>query len=120
MAMIQRFELTQSYDHPIHCPFCGKKVIDYEAAEKGRSEDMLRLCDHTLFVATDEGFEYRSPRLDTNLGIEGEASDDPALPDCGFDELTDRVTVPDSIKIVTYAPPPGGLGSYIGFAPTAP
>jgi len=117
MSKIQRFELNHFYDHPVFCPFCGQKVVDYEAAQEGRSEDMTRPCPHTLFVAHDEGFEYRSQRFDSDLGIEGVEYDDADFPDLGLDELTDRVTVQDSLKVAAYVGAPSGFGSYVGFAP---
>ena len=57
---IQRVELNKFYNASIHCPFCGVKIIDTEAAESGA--DPTNPCPHTLFVAHDEGFEYWKDR----------------------------------------------------------
>ena len=99
----------------IHCPFCGKKVVLND-------EQLLEIypCKHTLFVAHDEGFEYRSKIFDDHLEISG--VDDDGVCSIFGDEVTgiDRVTnlvdLPDSIKFASYVPAPGFLGSYCGFA----
>jgi len=99
---------------PLHCPFCGTKVLDLEVAQ---SEDMVNPCPHTLFIAHDEGFEFRSERFDANVGIAGMDDDDIETPDKGWDGLTDQVTLTDAVKFAAYAPAPVFMGSYIGFAP---
>jgi hypothetical protein len=117
MGTIQRFELNAFYHHSVFCPFCGQKVVDQEAAHEG-VEDFTSPCEHTLFIAHDEGFEYRSPRFDEDLGIEGVDYFDDDFPEHdGLDTLTDKVTIPDSLKIAAYVGPPSGFGSYVGFAP---
>ena len=113
---IQRVELKKLYYASIHCPFCGVKVIDREAAES--DSDPTNPCPHTLFVAHDEGFEYRSPRFDENLGLTNTPDEDIELPDKGIDGLTDELTVTDAIKFASYVGAPSLFGSYVGFAPT--
>lgn len=120
METIQRFELNRFYDHSLFCPFCGQKVLDHEAGRDGRSEDIVRPCEHTLFVAHDEGFEYRSPRFDADRKIEDVEYEDPEFPNVGLDALTDQVTIQDSLKIAAYVGAPSGFGSYAGFAPVEP
>ena len=78
---IQRVELNKFYNASIHCPFCGVKIIDTEAAESGA--DPTNPCPHTLFVAHDEGFEYRSPRFDENLGLTNTSKEEIEFPDKG-------------------------------------
>lgn len=112
---IQRVELTHAYDHSIHCPFCGVKVVDMEAGAEGGNP--TNPCPHTLFVCHDEGFEYRSPKFDENVGIAGVADEDVKLPDKGYDGLTDKVTIKDSVKFASYVQAPSFFGSYVGFAP---
>jgi hypothetical protein len=113
---IQRVELNKFYDISIYCPFCGAKVIDMEAANSGK-EVHTNPCRHTLFIAHDEGSEYRSPRFDENLGLVDVTSEDIDLPEKGIDGLTDEVAVADAIKFASYVGPPSGFGSYVGFAP---
>jgi hypothetical protein len=70
-----------------------------------------------LFIAHDEGFEYRSPRFDENLGLINVTDEDIDLPEKGIDGLTDEVAMADAIKFASYVGPPSGFGSYVGFAP---
>ena len=116
-SRIQRVEMNRFYDISIFCPFCGKKVVDMEAGQAG--DEATRPCEHTLFVSHDEGFEYRSPTFDVLMDIEG-AEDDVVVSGDTFDNMdafTDRVEVEDGIKFASYVGPPGGFGSYVGFAP---
>lgn len=115
MKTIQRVELLKHYDASIHCPFCGAKVVNMEEGTK--PEDMCVPCPHTLFVANDEGFEYRSKRFDDDVGIADVPDAEVEFPEGGCDELTDRCTIADSLKIASYVGAPSGLGSYVGFAP---
>jgi hypothetical protein len=113
---IQRVELKAFYHVSIYCPFCGAKVIDMEAADSGE-EVHTNPCQHTLFIAHDEGFEYRSPRFDENLGLVNVTNEDIDLSEKGIDGLTDELAVADAIKFASYVGPPSGFGSYVGFAP---
>ena len=110
---IQRVELTEFYDVSIFCPFCGQCIMDMDP----QGEDPIKACPHTLFLATDEGFEYRSKRFDENLGLEGMDESKIPMPESGLDGLTDQVAIVDSIKFALYAGAPAGLGAYVGFAP---
>lgn len=106
--MIQRVELNAYYHVPIHCPFCGQRVVD---------EGAIDPCPHTLFFCHDMGFEYRSSRFDEALGIVGIDGEDLGEEEGGYDALTDRVDLPDAIKFAAYQGPPSGYGTYVGFAP---
>lgn len=56
---------------PIHCPFCGKKVIDLDA------DQPFGPCEHVLSAFHAEGVEYeaeRSPRADAGDDEEGESA----------------------------------------------
>ena len=110
---IQRVELN-GYEQALHCPFCGQRVMqpDPEALDLG-----CHPCDHTLFIATDEGFEHRSERFDTLMGIAGVAADALELGGKGYDGFTDGAGCPDAVKFAVYVPAPSGLGAYYGFAP---
>ena len=114
---IQRVELNTFYWVSIFCPFCGQKVVGFEESEEVHTNP----CDHTLFVAHDLGFEYRSHRFNENLGIT-DVGDDDVLEQfdeniAGYDGITDLVDMPDSVKFAAYVGPPSGEGSYCGFAP---
>ncbi len=110
--LIQRVEILTD-DYQIHCPFCGSVAIT-----AGDSEDMVEeFCEHVLFMAHDEGFEYRSQRFDRLMGISGVDSDDIKAGDKGIDGYTDKVEIADSIKFALYQPAPSFFGAYVGFAP---
>lgn len=110
---IQRIELLTD-EHAIHCPFCGALGIS-----QGDSEDMVtEFCEHALFMAHDEGFEYRSSRFDLLMKIEGVDNDEVDLGDKGMDGFTDAVPLDGSVKFALYQPAPSFFGAYVGFAPT--
>ena len=111
---IQRVEINKFYDSPIHCPFCGSCVVHFG---DGSEEPRLHACPHTLFIAHDTSFEYRSERFDKHLSISGVHNDDIDLGDAGIDAFTDRVGLADAVKFALYVGPPSGYGTYIGFAP---
>jgi hypothetical protein len=110
---IQRVEITSNYGTSIFCPFCGQKVSNTEAGDAG--EEWVNPCAHTLFVAHDEAFEYRSERFNVQLNLP-EDGDDIELPDKGIDGLTDQASFNDAIKFAAYVGPPSFFGSYVGFA----
>ncbi len=115
--LIQRTELKTYYYTPIHCPFCGVRVMGADP----RDETRITACPHTLFIAHDTAFEYRSARLDENLEFDGlserEIEAKWRADAHGIDGLTDKVSVADAIKVAAYAPAPSAYGSYYGFAP---
>lgn len=116
--LIQRTELKSFYYTPVHCPFCGERVMGADPADETR----ITACPHTLFIAHDTAFEYRSARLDANLRLEGlserEVEARWRADKQGIDGFTDKVRLADAIKVAAYAPAPSAYGSYYGFAPT--
>lgn len=118
-SFIQRTELKTVYYTPVHCPFCGMRVMGADAEDETR----ITACPHTLFIAHDTAFEYRSERLDNNLELsalsELEIEQKWSAHRNGIDGFTDEVTVLDAIKVAAYAPAPSAYGSYYGFAPIA-
>ena len=108
MTRIESFD----YCAPVCCPFC-KQVVLQEDAEQAAVDP----CPHTLFIATDEGFEFRSGRYDGLKGITGVEDRDIPLGDDGWDGYTDRLCCPGAVKIASYIPAPSGFGCYLGFAP---
>ena len=79
---MQKVEIANCEDLNIHCPLCGQLTI---------SIDGLSQCEHTLFHASDEGFEYVS----INLGF----STDIITGDKNIDEFTDGIEYPNAIKL---------------------
>lgn len=108
---IQRVEFC-SHSGPVCCPFCGRIVLPDDP-----DDPAVHPCAHTLFIATDEGFEFRSGRFDALMGLEGVEDRDIDPGEDGWDAYTDRVCCPDSIKIASFIPAPSGFGCYVGFAP---
>ena len=111
--LIQRVEILTD-EYAVHCPFCGAMAIT--AGDSG--EVIEAFCEHTLFMAHDHGFEYRSVRFDEAMGITGVDSDDIDVGDKGLDGYTDKVELVDSVKFALYQPAPSFFGAYVGFAPT--
>ena len=116
-ATIQRTELKTYYYTPVHCPFCGTRVMGADPVDETR----ITACPHTLFIAHDTAFEYRSGRLNANLQLTGLSDQDVEArwqaQKGGIDGFTNLVTVVDAIKVAAYAPAPSAYGSYYGFAP---
>lgn len=108
---IHRVELS-TYDEPLHCPFCGKKVMTGDLT----GQRAPKPCKHTLFIAHDEGFEYRSKWFDGHKKITGVDDEDVDLGEANFDEFTDDVTVENGVKFAVYVPAPSFAGFYCGFA----
>ena len=82
---IQRVELTKYYAVSIFLSFCGQTFL---ITELYRGEEYLNPCKHTLFVAHDEGFEYRDQIFNDNLNLP--KNDDIELDEEGYDGLTDK------------------------------
>jgi hypothetical protein len=108
---MQRIELT-NFMGPLHCPYCGQLVfrMDLEVDD----EAVVAPCPHTLFIACDDGFDYRSAKFAALTKLP-EDWDDDELPDNGIDGLTDSLEVAGGIKFASYVPAPCFYGTYYGF-----
>jgi len=118
MKKIQRVELNKFYFIAIHCPFCGAKVVASGADTAENSGDggsPFTPCLHTIFIAHDEGFEYKSEHFNENVSVSLDEDSDDAIESPDF--LTDTVTIDDAVKFACYVGMPSGFGSYVGFAP---
>ena len=115
-SMLQRVELNTFYYVDLHCPFCGKKVVNY--GSEG-FEPKLISCQHTIFIASDHGFEYRSEEFNSFFNLkEGDLEID--VEGLGFDHIdsmTDAFEAEDGVKFAQYVGSPAGIGGYVGFAP---
>lgn len=109
--MIQKVEF--SGDVLPHCPFCGKLPL----VEGTDGAFQLSPCPHTLFIATDEGFEYRSERFNSLKGIVADGDDEPDIGDDSYDSYTDDLALGEGVKFAVYAPAPSFMGVYYGYAP---
>lgn len=104
---------------PINCPFCNELIRDDD--EQSPCFDKSGRCEHLLFVAVDEGFEFRSNQFNQHMNIEPpreNETDDffPENEEDGIDGFTNKVTIPGYIKLAIYEPH-GFNGAYFGFAP---
>lgn len=108
---MQRIELT-NFMGPLHCPYCGQLVfrMDLDVDD----EPITAPCPHTLFIASDDGFDHCSAKF-TQLANLPEDWDDDDLPDNGIDGLTNSVEVPGGIKFASYVQAPSFYGTYYGF-----
>lgn len=105
---------------PVLCPFCGCMTYPGDKEEDWTFDPETCVCEHTLFVATDDGFEYRSSRFNQHMSLPDNQESQPELPednDGGYDGFTSTVTIPGAVKYACYTPAPGCLGAYFGFAP---
>lgn len=107
---IQRIELDYN-GLPVHCPVCGQRVVTGGEVD----EPEVDPCEHTLFVAHDEGFEYRSKKFDRLKDIEDIDSADIDVGNEGYDGYTDDLPLKNSLKLASFVGPPSFFGCYIGF-----
>jgi len=99
--IMQHVELVNTADLTLCCPFCGTRMF----ADEG-----LNRCAHTLFQATDEGFEYVCEELRDICEGYGDGGG-------SMDEFLSGIEVYNGILFMLYAPAPFFMGSYFAFAP---
>lgn len=112
--------IEQEQWEPVVCPFCGFVCYPGADDEEWQFDRETSVCDHTLFVATDYGFEYRSHVYNAHMGFPDNQDAEPRLPDeyaANYDAFTSRVAIPGAVKISAYTPAPSFMGIYYGFAP---
>jgi len=107
---------------PVGCPFCGCMTYpgNGQTAEEWIFDPQTCVCEHTLFVATDMGFEYRSKRFNQHMGLVDNKDSEPELPkdnEGSYDGFTSGICIPGAVKYACYTAAPGCLGAYCGFAP---
>ena len=102
---MQNVNLDCLVDGDLFCPKCGKQVID--TSEEFSSEE---LCEHVLFVATDEGFEYSK-----NEEIVDSFENGKDFEDMSFDKYFESLDINNGFMITMAYPMPFGMGIYVGF-----
>lgn len=116
-AKIQRVVLN-TYDLSVHCPFCGETP---DIRKDGELTGFKKKnCKHLLFVAHDEGFEFRSDRFNKLMKLpkgDFRPKGKDFHIDVGYDEFTDATPAPEGVKFAVYVPAPVFFGAYYGFAP---
>jgi hypothetical protein len=91
-----------STNENLECPYCKKVLLDTTEIEP------FQTCQHTIFVCTDNGFEYIHPNYTTQIN--------PKEKSLNFDKYT--LSLPfKGIRIAQYNPPPSHMGAYWGFMP---
>ncbi len=95
------------YDHgvlpPSFCPHCGQEVVD--------GTGTINPCEHTLFIATDDGWEFASDQFKKSLQISGYEM--VSFWDRNPQQLIEKSLINDGFYFY------GGLGgtfAYIGFS----
>jgi hypothetical protein len=101
---MKSIEINSFSDNPtMFCLKCGKNVIKIP----DESID-IDPCEHLMFVANDEGFEYIAD--DTwQDGYENSEED------LSIVEYFKKLDVDDGVIIESYSPAPSFLGAYFGF-----
>jgi len=87
------------YSEDIVCPFCKKTLLNKEIVAD------YETCEHTIFVATDDGFEYIRDDMKSIINEDVDES---------YDSYTAQLPI-NGIRIADYPPPPALLGAYWGF-----
>ena len=99
---------TQTYEGELYCKVCGCLIFDEENIAE-------TYCEHTLFFATSEGFEFCDERTKANLNIPINQDPNRLLDDVGIDDLTNKITIPNSHKIVIAGGSASMLELYYGY-----
>jgi len=97
-------------DPNVLCPFCKTRISDADTGE-------ITPCQHTLFAAHDEGFEYCDARTKHNLGAHSGEDIFESFDGDVLNGLTKTLTIPKTMILAKHVPAPSFFGEYYGFAP---
>jgi hypothetical protein len=116
-----------TYKKPNHPTFSKESKyhvpILRPAGEWGHNEEGnydYKTCEHTIFIAHDEGFEFRTAEVNKLLKINPKTDGlEIEVPDgiLGFDGFTDLIDIEGGVKIATYDDCARPEGIYFGFKP---
>jgi len=98
---MEKIELIDKDGLEIFCPFCGHLCLSNKIYE-------LSQCEHTLYHASDEGFEFVSDKLDFDKDVD--------LDDQAIYEFLDNLKHPNSFEFRICQPAPSGFCGYLAFA----
>ncbi len=116
--------IRSTYYHlPVHCSFCGHKVLDRDDSTSDPSP-----CKHTLYITHIEGFEYIADRVKNQLKdkgyifdeeefmstIEHESDEDKVMSPY---EIPNMLEFEDGLNVECVVGAPSGMIVYVGFAP---
>lgn len=126
MKPLQKHVRRAYYYLPVHCGYCGHRILT------GENDDVpvLEPCPHTLFIAHSEGIEYLAQRVVAQLRQKGydvlependglievyrDDVDDPDVPPY---ELSEILEFDDGIVIEAIVGPPSGMTTYLAYSP---
>jgi len=98
---MQRIEFNNGCSQDLFCPFCGIKSV---------CEGGIEQCQHLLYVATDDSFEYVNKSLGFDVSVD--------LGGNNIDEFTSKLDIDEAVKFALYDPAPSFYGAYVGFVAT--
>jgi hypothetical protein len=115
---MQCVDLHDDHANPIHCPFCGT-LIGRGAEEETAGEWIVGECEHLLFAAHNEGFEYRSKRFDEAVDAKLREKTDDEREEIADDinELVELIKIQNAFMFHSVAGHPAEFDTYVGFAP---
>jgi len=117
-SLIQVQELSD--DEPVVCPFCGFQACPSHDTEGWEFDRATCICEHSLFVVTDFGFEFRSSRFNQHMNLPDDQESEPPMPEDedgdsdSYDAFTSKVRIPGSVKFEICST---HFGVSYGFAP---
>lgn len=102
---MEKVKISQDLVVFVHCPFCGQAVTSEAMAPE------INPCPHTLFLGTDEGFEYASDFFQSVCEEQLEH---------GYDSLNihdpiENVQLRDAVCFTMVAPPIVMLNCHVAF-----
>jgi len=125
---LQNFIRNAYSDHPLHCPLCGHLLLSSDDAEFSReySKSHPSPCEHTLYVAHSEGYEYLSDRVreqlskkNYNLGNDEffVTISDSEGEEINPYELPELLEFDDGLNVESVVGAPSNMAVYVGIAP---
>ena len=101
---MKMIELQSSDTFELFCPFCGERAI---------GGDELSTCKHTLFHASQHGFEFVSdtPQMNALSKQFNETIDD-----VDIEQLIAETDYPNAVCFIINQPAPSGFAGYVAFS----
>ena len=127
MSTLQKHIRCDYYQLPIHCGYCGHRIVN----EENDDEPIIEPCPHTLYVALSDGVFYLADRVVSQLqengyevtssetveGLMDVLRDDSEDPDVLPEELADIMDLTEGIVIEAHVGANPGMSTYVAYAP---
>ena len=87
MGKIKKIEIDNG-EFPVCCPFCKQVIMADDNG--GMDEVTYTICNHTLFIACSDGFDYRSESFNANMNLPQDEDDlflTVYVKDCDYDAI---------------------------------